>query len=228
MSSDLRLCRATPANSADLVAYSQEFVEAGESQVVLPGGDPDALLAVIERFETARDLPENRVRMSWFWLLRGDRIVASSRLRYELLPVLLLDGGNIGYEVRPSERRRGAGRKLLRETLDVARRSGLERVLLTAGAKNAGSIGVILANGGVFEDTSVSPQTGETMNRYWIVLGPPTIQVQWRGERQRCGVLDSSRRFSPLRSVPARTGSNRTVTRPPAGAKPQPRPDPST
>lgn len=170
MFSDLRLCRATPANSADLVAYSQEFVEAGEPQVVLPDGDPSALLASIERFEAALDLPENRVRMSWFWLLRGDRIVASSRLRYDLIPVLLLDGGNIGYEVRPSERRRGLGRELLRLTLDEARRSGLSRTLLTTEPKNAGSIAVITANGGVFEDTSISPRTGETMNRYWIAL----------------------------------------------------------
>ncbi len=170
MSSDLRLCRATPANSTDLLAYSEDFAEAGESQVVLPNGDPDALLAVIERFEAARNLPENRVRMSWFWLLRGDRIVASSRLRHHLIPVLLLDGGNIGYEVRPSERRRGVGRELLRRTLDEARRSGLRRVLLTTQPSNAGSIAVIVANGGVFEDTSVSPATGETMNRYWIAL----------------------------------------------------------
>jgi predicted acetyltransferase len=108
--------------------------------------------------------------MSWFWLLRGDRIVASSRLRHELIPVLLLDGGNIGYEVRPSERRRGVGRELLRRMLDEARRIGLRRVLLTTETTNLGSIGVIRANGGEFADTSVSPNTGRILNRYWITL----------------------------------------------------------
>ena len=170
MPSDLRLCRVTRENSSDLVEYARAFVDAGESCFVLPENDPEALLARIELFEAGKNLPENRVRMTWFWLLRGDRIIASSRLRHELIPVLLLDGGNIGYEVRPGERRRGVGRELLRLTLDEARRIGLRRALLTAEPTNHGSIGVILANGGVFEDTSVSPNTGRTLNRYWIEL----------------------------------------------------------
>jgi predicted acetyltransferase len=166
----LRFCRVTRENSGDLAEYAREFADAGESYVVLPGNDPETLLASVERFEAGKDLPENRVRMTWFWLLQGKRIVASSRLRHELIPVLLLDGGNIGYEVRPSERRRGVGRELLRLTLDEARRIGLRRALLTTETTNLGSIGVILANGGEFEDTSVSPNTGRTMNRYWITL----------------------------------------------------------
>jgi predicted acetyltransferase len=170
MPSSFCLCRVTRENSSDLAEYAQEFADAGESYLVLPESDAEAFLARVEMFEAGRDLPENRVRMTWFWLLRGDRIVASSRLRHELIPVLLLDGGNIGYEVRPSERRRGVGRELLRLMLDEARRIGLRRVLLTTETTNLGSIGVILANGGVFEDTSVSPNTGRTLNRYWITL----------------------------------------------------------
>jgi predicted acetyltransferase len=167
---ELRLRRVTRENSSDLAAYARDFAAAGESGFALPGDDPEAFLARVERFEAGEDLPENRVRMTWFWLLRGDRIVASSRIRHELIPTLLLDGGHIGYEVRPSERRRGIGSELLRRTLDEARHIGLRRVLLTTETTNLGSIGVILANGGAFEDTSVSPNTGRTMNRYWIPL----------------------------------------------------------
>lgn len=170
MTSSLRLCRVTRESSSDLAEYAREFADAGESWLFLPGNDPEAFFARVEWFEAGEDLPENRVRMSWFWLLRDDRIVASSRLRHELIPVLLLDGGNIGYEVRPSERRRGVGRELLRLTLGEARRIGLRRVLLTTETTNLGSIGVIVANGGGFEDTRVSPNTGRTMNRYWIEL----------------------------------------------------------
>jgi predicted acetyltransferase len=170
MTASLRLCRVTRENSSDLAEYAREFADAGESWLVLPGNDPEAFFARVEWFEAGRDLPENRVRMSWFWLLRDDRIVASSRLRHELIPVLLLDGGHIGYEVRPSERRRGVGRELLRLMLGEARRIGLRRVLLTTETTNLGSIGVIVANGGRFDDTRVSPNTGRTMNRYWIEL----------------------------------------------------------
>lgn len=170
MQEDLRLCRVARDNSSDLAEYAREFADARESGFALPGSDPEAFLTRVEMFERGEDLPENRVRMSWFWLLRGDRIVASSRIRHELIPVLLLDGGHIAYEVRPSERRRGVGSELLRLTLSEARHMGLRRVLLTAETTNLGSIGVILANGGAFEDTSVSPNTGRTLNRYWITL----------------------------------------------------------
>jgi predicted acetyltransferase len=170
MQANLRLCRVTRENSSDLAEYAREFADAGESSFGLPGDDPEAFLARVEMFEAGEDLPENRVRMTWFWLLRGDRIVASSRIRHELIPAFLLDGGHIGYEVRPSERRCGVGSELLRRTLGEARRIGLRRVLLTTETTNRGSIGVILANGGVFEDTSVSPNTGRTLNRYWIAL----------------------------------------------------------
>jgi predicted acetyltransferase len=170
MPASLQLCRVTRDNSSNLAEYAREFADAGEPYVVLPQNDPEALLEIIERFEAGRDLPENRVRMTWFWLLRGDRIVASSRLRHELIPVLLLDGGNIGYEVRPSERRRGVARELRRLTRGEARCLGLRRVLLTTEPANLGSIRVIVGNGGVFSDTCVSPNTGRTLNRYWITL----------------------------------------------------------
>lgn len=170
MSAHLRFCRATRGNSGDLAEYALEFATAGEPYVVLPQNDPAALLSSIEKFELGEDLPQNRVRMTWFWLLRGDRIVASSRLRHELVAELMLDGGNIGYEVRPSERKQGLGREVLRRTLDQARCIGLRRVLLTTEPANVGSIAVILANGGVFADTCVSPNTAETLNRYWITL----------------------------------------------------------
>lgn len=166
----LRLCRVTRENSSDLAEYAREFVDAGESGFALPRDDPEAFLARVEMFEAGEGLPEDRVRMSWFWLPRGDRIVASSRIRHELVPALLLDGGHIAYEVRPSERRRGIGTEVLRRTLEEARHIGPRRVLLTTETTNLGSIGVILANGGVYEDSSLSPNTGRTLNRYWITL----------------------------------------------------------
>lgn len=168
--SALTLCRVTRENSADLAEYAREFTEAGDVGFEMPQNDPEAFFERVEMFEAGENLPEDRVRMTWYWLLRGERIVASSRIRHELIPVLLLDGGNIGYEVRPSERRRGIGTELLRLTLEKARQLGLERVLLTIDATNVGSMGVTLANGGVFADTSVSPVSGRTMNRYWITL----------------------------------------------------------
>ena len=166
----LRLCRVTRANSDGLAEMAREFRCAGESPFGLALDDPDAFFDRVARFELGIGLPPDRVRMSQFWLFRGDLILGSSRLRHRLIPVLELDGGHIGYEIRPSERRKGLGSTLLRLTLQKAREIGLSRVLLTAEPTNLGSIGVIQANGGAFADTSISHRTGREMNRYWIKL----------------------------------------------------------
>lgn len=132
--------------------------------------DPDAFFAHVERFESGIDLPPNRVRQTWFWLLHGDRLIGASRLRHKLIPFLERDGGHIAYEIRPSERRKGFGSEILRLTLGEAAAIGIRRALLTTEPTNLGSIGVILNNGGRFVDTSVSPESGELLNRYWIEL----------------------------------------------------------
>ena len=114
--------------------------------------------------------PEGIVASTDLWWISGPTFLGRLSIRHALTDRLRDSGGHIGYEVRPSERRCGIGSELLRLTLKEARHIGLRRVLLTTETTNRGSIGVILANGGVFEDTSVSPNTGRTMNRYWITL----------------------------------------------------------
>ena len=167
---ELRLRRVSRENSDGLEEMAQEFHALGETPLGLALSDRDAFFDEIDWFERGEDLPADRVRMSSFWLCRGERLLGSSRLRHRLIPVLELDGGNIGYEIRPSERGQGFGKELLRLTLDEARAIGLSRALLTAEPTNRGSLGVIEANAGVPDGTSISPRNGRTMNRYWIEL----------------------------------------------------------
>ncbi len=170
MSDELHLCRVTRENSGGLAEMAREFKAAGESGFEFALADSQVFFDRIASFELGTDLPADRVRQSQFWLFRGDRLLGSSRLRHKLIPALKLDGGHIGYEIRPSERRLGSGSALLRLTLEEATAIGLSRVLLTTEPANLGSIGVIRNNGGVLADTSVSPRTGREMNRYWIEL----------------------------------------------------------
>jgi len=61
-------------------------------------------------------------------------------------------GGHIGYDVRPSARRRGHATAMLRMGLIVARGLGIKRALVTCDVGNVGSRAVIERSGGVLED----------------------------------------------------------------------------
>ncbi len=109
-------------------------------------------------------LPEGYVPQTIYWLMDGDTPVGMCKLRVQLSEALLKRGGNIGYAIAPFARGRGYGKEQLRLLLDIARRHGLARVLITANNDNKASIGVALANGGVIERVS------EEEHYIWITL----------------------------------------------------------
>jgi len=57
-------------------------------------------------------------------------------------------GGHIGYRVRPSRRRAGLGRLLLKETARLAYQRGIDPVMVVCHDDNVASAGVILSCGG--------------------------------------------------------------------------------
>ena len=168
LDTDLRFQKLDRLHEAAMVEFAREFRAEGDDRFDHLLDEPEEFFLLVERFEFDLELPEDRVPMSHFMLFSEDRLVAMSRLRRRLIPVLLRDGGHIGYEVRPSDRRRGYAGEILRRTLDEARRLGLERVLLTADDGNPQSIRVILRAGGVADGDSTSPRTGLRMLRFWI------------------------------------------------------------
>lgn len=134
--------------------------------------------------ETARGIgirPEY-VPQTVFWLYVDGRPVGTSKLRRNLTPMLRINGGHIGYCIRPSERGRGFGSLILAETLKQARERHLPRVLVTVHAGNESSCRVALANGGVEvagvdahggrEAGAMLPENDAT-RRFWIELAPP-------------------------------------------------------
>lgn len=111
------------------------------------------------------NLGPGMVPQSIYWLYNNDRPVGVSKLRVKLNKNLrYVEGGNIGYGIRPSERGNGYGSHILKLTLDKAKAKGLDMALITCYENNKGSRRVIEKNGGRLEKI----ENGECF--YWIML----------------------------------------------------------
>ena len=110
-------------------------------------------------------MPENT-----FWLVLNSRILGRSKLRHWLTPELEHEGGHIGYDIRPSERRKGYGTLILELTLKRAKSLGFGRVLLTCDTDNVASARIIEKNGGKHSGQAVSNRSGKPISQYWIEL----------------------------------------------------------
>ena len=98
----------------------------------------------------------------------GEKVVAVSNLRHALTDRLRIEGGHIGYGVRPSERRKGYATELLRRTLIRAAERGISRALVTCDRENIGSVRAIERNGGVLDGESYVLDRDAMVERYWI------------------------------------------------------------
>lgn len=88
----------------------------------------------------------------------NDRLVGLLHIRYELTDDLRERYGDIGYGVRPSERRKGYATKMLKYALDVCREKNLKYAIIGAYEKNYGSNKTIEKNGGVLYKKEIEPK----------------------------------------------------------------------
>ena len=163
--------------SAQIASYRQEFLDEGGSMdgtgSLRSTPDPADWLAQVEALRCEETTPVNWVPSTQFLGVRPSdgRVVGMLQIRHRFNEFLEKFGGNIGYSVRPSERRKGFAAQMLRLCLPRCRELGLTRVLVTCLRENEASRRTILANGGVYESTVYEPREGEHLERYWIDLG---------------------------------------------------------
>ncbi|WP_455716401.1 GNAT family N-acetyltransferase [Anaerosporobacter sp.] len=93
-----------------------------------------------------------KVPSSTYWIYVNGKPVGMGKIRHFLTEQLYREGGHIGYAIRPSERNKGYGKRLLKELINEASKIGIDKVLLTIRNENEYSLKVALDNGGVIED----------------------------------------------------------------------------
>jgi predicted acetyltransferase len=106
--------------------------------------------------------PYGYVPQTTWWYADDTDYLGRISLRHRLTEHLTDVGGHIGYDVRPTARRRGYATTMLREVLPHAYDLGIDEALVTCDADNIGSRKVIEAASGVLEDK----RNGKL--RYWV------------------------------------------------------------
>ena len=133
--------------------------------------DFEAYVKKLTDYAKGENLPEGWVPASNYWLVGKDNLViGSSGLRHRLTPNLRKFGGHIGYYIRPSQRQKGYGSRVLSLSLEKANDFGLKRILITCDDDNIASDQIIERHGGVLEDKIMNEGHKAPTRRYWIDL----------------------------------------------------------
>lgn len=152
------------------LAMAEDFQSAGDDRYQPATEDFDGYLERLKMYRTGENLPSHLVRANAFFLLADDKLIGRGDFRHRLNETLAVMGGHIGYDVRPSERRKGYGSLILELTLEKARALGLDKVFLTCDADNIASAKIIEKHGGKIQDQMIYEETGKLISQYWIEL----------------------------------------------------------
>lgn len=171
----MKLVKPSAKYAEQIKAYRQEFLDSGDSMdgcgSLRTMDNPYDFIKKCNDYENPKTLPSGRVIATQFMLVNeDDRIIGMIQVRHYFNEYLATYGGHIGYSVRPSERRRGYAKLMLKTVLPFCRKIGLDRVLITCTDGNIGSEKTIIANGGVYESRVYEENEGVYLKRFWIEL----------------------------------------------------------
>lgn len=130
----------------------------------------DEFLTDLERKKHQELIKQTHSPQTVYGFFIDDKLAGGFIIRHTLKGTLINHGGNIGYLIRPSERRKGYGTVMLKYALMKAKEIGLDKALVSCRAENLASAKVIENNGGIYENNYYDASTGKTFKRYWINL----------------------------------------------------------
>ena len=159
------------ASYLDAIAEMRNLGETiWDGWVPRPSESPSDFVRRLLRAEHSPD--SGRVPESVYWAVSDGAtdVVGRIALRHHLNASLEKFGGHIGYEVRPSFRRRGIGTEMLRQLLALPKAKEIGRILVTCAPDNVASNKTIIANGGVLGRAAFVDEWRRWTNYYWIDL----------------------------------------------------------
>lgn len=130
--------------------------------------DFQLMIEKLDGYSKGKGLEDGFVECSTYWMInKSNKILGIVDIRHKLNEHLLYRG-DIGYGVRPNERRKGYATKMLSLALEVCKIIGISVVLITCAKNNIGSSKTIIKNGGVLDSEGID--NCESFQRYWIDL----------------------------------------------------------
>ncbi len=102
------------------------------------------------------------------WLVKDGHYIGTVDIRHRINWHLERWGGHIHFDIRPSMKGLGFGKKILQKALPFVNYLGIDRALVTVDPENRPAIRIIEFAGGVLKDET--PKTDRFPNRlrYWI------------------------------------------------------------
>lgn len=124
----------------------------------------DEYLNNLDNCSKGKDLPQDWVTTSTFWLIHDGEVVGVTRIRHREVEC----AGHIGYDISPSCRKKGYGTQILKLALSKAAKIGIQEAVVTCTVSNTASKKIIEKNGGKLLGRVFDEEEDELLYKYKI------------------------------------------------------------
>lgn len=160
------LVKPTAKDHDELCDYVNEIVDQKDAE-----GSNGLYTAILSGGFAKWLQKQNVPNADTYLILNGDnKIVGIINIRYELNEELKRCGGNIGYNIRPSERRKRYATEALKKALEIAADHDLSELYIDCYKENVASSKTIEDVGGILVSDNYNEKRRQSVLRYRVVL----------------------------------------------------------